>query len=56
MKSLNKEITFDGSKFRLNDEVIGEIEIKHKFKDSYDKSFLDKRKEVCLGRIISGVV
>jgi len=56
MKSLNKEIKFDGSKFWLKDEVVGEIEDQFKFQDSYDKDFLDNQKHLCLGKIIQGEI
>lgn len=56
MKSLNKEIVFDGSKFWLENEVIGEVDVEMKFKDNYEKEFLDEQKQLCLGKIIGGVV
>jgi len=56
MKSLKKEMSFDGSKFWLNDEVIGEVDEEFKFQQGYDKDFIDKEKNICLGRITKGEI
>jgi len=53
IESMKKNITFDGSKFWLDDAQIGEIDKELKFKESYDKKLLDKKKAQCLGRIIN---
>ena len=52
MKSLKKEIAFDGSKFWLESEVIGEVNDEYKFKEYYDEQFMDCEKTKCLGKII----
>lgn len=56
MKSLKKEISFDGSKFWLKDEVIGEVDDDMKFRQGYDKDYMDEQKEICLGKITKGDV
>ncbi len=53
VKSIKKNVTFDGSKFYLEDSEIGEIEQEFKFQEGYDKDFLDQKKCECLGRIIN---
>jgi len=53
IKSLSKEIVFDGSRFWLENEEIGEIEETFKFQSPIDKKMLDEKKAICLGRIIN---
>jgi len=52
MKSLKKEINFDGSKFWFRDLPIGEIEDKYKFESPIPKQVLDAKKDKILGEII----
>ena len=53
---LANKISFDGSKFWLDDEVVGEVERKDKFKGNYDKSFIKENKTLILGKIRGGEI
>jgi len=53
---LENHISFDGSKFWLDDEIVGEVQDKDKFRDNYDKSFIDRKKTLILGKIRGGEV
>ena len=53
IKTISKEIIFDGSRFWLGDEEVGEIDRKLKFCSPIDKELLDNKKAICLGKIIN---
>lgn len=55
LEDLKKEVVFDGSKFWLGNFTIGEVEDNMKFESPYDKKELDRRKIVCLGKIIGEI-
>lgn len=52
MKTIKKEIKFDGSKFWLGEQVVHEVEDELKFQESYEKDFIDEQKNICLGKIM----
>jgi len=52
MKTIKKEIKFDGSKFWLGSQVIHEVEDEFKFNHYYEKEFIDEQKDICLGKIM----
>ena len=56
MDSLKKEMSFDGSKFWLKDEVVGEVDEDMKFQQGYEKDFIDEQKNICLGKITKGEI
>lgn len=53
MKTIKKEIKFDGSKFWLGEQVIHEVEEELKFQDFYEADFINEQKDICIGKIMS---
>lgn len=49
---LRNEITFDGFKFWLRDEPLGEICREHQCKSPVPKNVMDKHKEMLIDKII----
>jgi hypothetical protein len=52
IEDLKKDVVFDGSRFWLGEFPIGEVDDDMKFDSPFDKSDLDKRKIVCLGKVM----